>query len=269
MIGPTNALTVTGTVDPGSVTVGSNLKPVKLVNGVATAVDNDLVSTTGNQTIGGTKTYTGVVTVNKTYYTYMDDRLPTNRNTYGSATGVVMPVLIHAVNQLGNPIAGIDFEEKTNSRSIGFRLYGANGVGWNRAIMVNDSSGIYVTMPTRTYSASNTSDVVTIGSLQASTDVVHRSGAETLVNKTLENNQALIVKTTLNYGNITIQNMTDDNTDNTKTDRHAYLVFADANNVPVARIGYTHNLNNRNIKIRIYKTDGTWFPDIVLADVNE
>lgn len=58
MIGPTNAMTVTGTVDPSGVTVGSDTKPVKIVNGVATMVANDLVSTTGNQTIPGRKTFT-------------------------------------------------------------------------------------------------------------------------------------------------------------------------------------------------------------------
>ena len=72
-----------------------------------------------------------------------------------------------------------------------------------------------------------------------------------------------------NYGNITIINTTDDNTDNTKTDRHAYLIFADANGNSIARIGYTHNLNSRDIKIRFYRADGTWFPDIVLGQVTE
>lgn len=41
-------------VDEG--TVGSDTKPIKIVNGVATAITNDLVSTQGNQTINGSLT---------------------------------------------------------------------------------------------------------------------------------------------------------------------------------------------------------------------
>ena len=40
----------------GTGTIGTNLKPIKIVNGVAVAIDNDLVSTTGNQEINGEKT---------------------------------------------------------------------------------------------------------------------------------------------------------------------------------------------------------------------
>ena len=52
MIGPTNASKTGGTV-------GTDLKPIKLVNGVPTAVTNDLVDTASQQNIGGNKTFTG------------------------------------------------------------------------------------------------------------------------------------------------------------------------------------------------------------------
>lgn len=42
----------------GTVDVGTDTKPIKLVGGVPTAVTNDLVSTSGAQTVGGTKTFT-------------------------------------------------------------------------------------------------------------------------------------------------------------------------------------------------------------------
>ena len=42
-------------VDEG--TIGTDTKPIKIINGVATAITNDLVSTTGNQTIVGIKTF--------------------------------------------------------------------------------------------------------------------------------------------------------------------------------------------------------------------
>lgn len=73
----------------------------------------------------------------------------------------------------------------------------------------------------------------------------------------------------LNYGNLTVRNMTDDNTDNTVSDRHAYLIFADKNNAPIVRIGYTHSGTTRDLKARFYKSDGTYFPDIVIGSVVE
>ena len=73
----------------------------------------------------------------------------------------------------------------------------------------------------------------------------------------------------LNYGNMMISNTTDDNTDNTVSDRHSYLIFADRNGTPIVRIGYTHNGNVRDLKARFYKSDGTYFPDIVIGSVVE
>ena len=72
-----------------------------------------------------------------------------------------------------------------------------------------------------------------------------------------------------NFGNLTIRNMTDDNTDNTLSDRHTYLIFADKNDAPIVRIGYTHDGTTRDLKARFYKSDGTYFPDIVIGSVVE
>lgn len=72
-----------------------------------------------------------------------------------------------------------------------------------------------------------------------------------------------------NFGNLIIANTTDDNSDNNKNDRHAYLIFADYQGNPIARIGYTHTQGTRDMKLRFYKADGTWFPDIVLGQVTE
>ena len=87
--GITDAITGTGNI-------GTDTKPIKIVNGVATAVTNDLVDVSSAQIVGGAKTFTG--------------------------------------------------------------LMKASGQG--------------------TYDASDTTRVVTIGSLQASSDVVHRTGNE-------------------------------------------------------------------------------------------
>ena len=45
----------------GTGSVGSDLRPVKIVNGVPTAVANDLVDVVTNQTIGGIKTYSSPI----------------------------------------------------------------------------------------------------------------------------------------------------------------------------------------------------------------
>ena len=52
-------------VDEG--TVGSDTKPIKIVNGVATAVTNDLVSTQGSQSINGTLTIKSIATMDAFY----------------------------------------------------------------------------------------------------------------------------------------------------------------------------------------------------------
>lgn len=72
-----------------------------------------------------------------------------------------------------------------------------------------------------------------------------------------------------NFGNLVIRNMTDDNTDNTVSNRHTYLIFADKNDVPIVRIGYTHDGTTRDLKARFYKSDGTYFPDVVIGSVVE
>lgn len=151
MIGPTNALTVTGTVDPGSVTVGSNLKPVKLVNGVATAVDNDLVDTKSTQTI------TGVKTLNSQNFTSFS---------------------VRSARTSGN-IGGMNFVQG-NDVTTG-QVYGhtSGSILLNIPLGPTDGAGVMV-MNQRSYLSTNTNDVVTIGTLQASTDVVHRSGTETV-----------------------------------------------------------------------------------------
>ena len=56
MKGPTNAETVGGTV-------GTDLKPIKIVNGVATPVANTLMDTVSNQDIFGVKSFKGELRV--------------------------------------------------------------------------------------------------------------------------------------------------------------------------------------------------------------
>lgn len=179
MIGPTNALTVTGTVDPGSVTVGSNLKPIKLVNGVATAVDNDLVSTTGDQNIAGAKTfsYAPKLTSPTTAMTCQMERKipdPVSGNGYQYAD---------YLDGAGNRIGVIGSRILSNPNGLTTIERGVYMQGGNQGSLYANTNGSVFTggvRNQRAYNSSNTEDIVTIGTLQASTDVVHRSGDETI-----------------------------------------------------------------------------------------
>ena len=173
MIGPTNAITVTGTIDPGSVTVGSNLKPVKLVNGVATAVENDLVDVASTQTITGQKTF---------------NTRPVIAGTYPAIRMKLIGEDISAPTEIEN--GNIIWEDK-NGTVVGQERFFVGSSGQTALqFQLRNTSGqtVYpftigsgsVTANIRAYNASNTTDVVTIGSLQASTDVVHTSGNETI-----------------------------------------------------------------------------------------
>lgn len=72
MIGDTNAQSVGGTV-------GTDTKPVKIVDGIAVAVTNDLISNTGNQSINGD------LTVNKAIIDQLSiDVLSSSNNLYNT-----------------------------------------------------------------------------------------------------------------------------------------------------------------------------------------
>lgn len=98
MIGPTNANPKNTVMTPSaSTSVGTDTKPIKVVNGVATAVTNDLVSTSGIQTVAGTKTFSSspVVpdvpadahsAVNKTYADTKASTVETSITGDGSTT---------------------------------------------------------------------------------------------------------------------------------------------------------------------------------------
>lgn len=206
MIGPTNALTVTGTVDPGSVTVGSDLKPVKLVNGVATAVANDLVSTTGTQNITGLKTIVNNFQIsNRGALIFTDSNTRAIRvqnagyadRTTNPSSNITCDFLRYEDTNTFAVLAMAQTVKTNGERKFVTALH--NGSGLQNMTFGSDSFGgdTYLTTHTRAYNASNTDDVVTIGTLQASTDVVHRSGDEIVSGTKVFNN--LIKATTATY----------------------------------------------------------------------
>ena len=169
---------VDGKLTDGSVTkvgtanVGSDLKPIKLVAGVPTAVANDLVDTATAQTIAGVKTFTDDPVI-------QDSIIPrlAIRNT-GDVRGTA---------PASTKFSGVEFRDKNDAvggqvstihDATGLRKTFLEAIGQDGSTaqlgLYNEADGTkYMAGPARTYDPSNTSDIVTIGSLQASTDVVH------------------------------------------------------------------------------------------------
>ncbi len=142
----------------GTANVGSDTKPIKLVGGVPTVVTNDLVDVSSAQTIPGAKTFTDKITIlNNAPHLLLKSNIALGTNQY----------------------LGFIQEVDTNNTEI-FDIYpttnGNGEVGLNIAIKDNGALKI----PVRTYDANNTNEVVTIGSLQSSSDVVHTTGNETV-----------------------------------------------------------------------------------------
>ena len=132
-----------------------------------TNANGDVVTLSATQTITGTKTFTKNVTI------YNPDKIESAdgervRILMGTSTNLNCPSIIST--RMGGVVNRAYFRvtNKTSNKDADF------------VINATDSGDCYLSAPTRTYSASNTSDVVTIGSLQASTDVVHTTGNETV-----------------------------------------------------------------------------------------
>ena len=93
-------------VDEG--TVGTDTKPIKIVNGVATVVTNDLVSTQGNQNVYGVKAFYGNI----------DLRI-------GGGKGWIDAYYDSAQQHSGVTINSIDVADSTNNAGI-FVIYDAS-----------------------------------------------------------------------------------------------------------------------------------------------
>lgn len=152
----------------GTADLGTDTKPIKLVAGVPTAVTNDLatqtfvgaaldgyaamVRTTGNQTIEGVKTFYSSA------YTEID--IKSARVGMGENIGG-----IRFIN--GNNVTGAYISGRVNG-SVIFDL--------------SNSSTKAVSIPEqRAYNAANTSDIATIGTLDAYSPMVRTSGNQTIL----------------------------------------------------------------------------------------
>lgn len=146
---PTNANGVVTKI--GTSSVGTDLKPIKLVNGVPTAVTNDLVSTTGAQTIAGTKTF---YSTGFTEIAIKTTRTDATQNIGG----------LHFIN--GNNDAGPYITGTVNGRVL-FDI-------------TNSTVKAVQILQQRAYNASNIYDIATIETLDNYTPMVRTTGNQTI-----------------------------------------------------------------------------------------
>jgi len=121
----------------------------------------DAVDTSTNQEIGGVKTFDDSPVIN----------FPISSGSGGGGAYKEIVVKDNDGTQRAN------FRTQIGSGQTIVQMTGRkfDGSGAQSvSLQVPETSDAYVTAPVRTYNASNTSDVVTIGSLQDSTDVLHR-----------------------------------------------------------------------------------------------
>lgn len=263
---------------------GSEYYSIDVVNANLDKIDAGCVNVTGSQTISGQKTFSNKVTISnqKTLHFSESTNRAININTQSYT------------NRTTNPSSKIDFDicrlqagdyavsvwntiiNTSGARETKIGLYNGSALQW--LTLKSDSLGgnAYVTAPVRTYSASNTSDVVTIGSLQASTDVVHTSGTETIGgNKTFTNavninyggnSTALYVSTFGNYRIMQLKAKDYDVTDGVQHFLPSILTLNDKNDVVLFRIG-AYSFPNGRVQIKTYvrNSDGS-FKEAVLAE---
>lgn len=122
-------------VDEG--TVGSDFKPIKIVNGVATPVTTDLVSVSGTQTIAGTKVFSNNLNIEKNQPRVV---IKDSANNIGGGTITAGDRgFLQLVDTDGTLIADLLFKIDASGRgSIGARV--RNQDGTNTAVVL--ASGV-------------------------------------------------------------------------------------------------------------------------------
>ena len=123
------------------------------------------------------------ITGNKTIKSIAPALITTKTNVSRSYVGFTGVGNI-TMNANDGQIAGINPYRSTPGGNAATLLdvvcHNASGTAKQIEIVNQDDGNAYVTAPVRTYNASNTNDIVTIGSLQASSDVVHTTGNESI-----------------------------------------------------------------------------------------
>ena len=227
----------------GSGNIGGDLKPIKIVNGEAIAVINELVDVATQQTIKKLKILESTISADILL------ALRTNK-TYVSGIQYSPQIEFDAddTNEK-NGVIGSERTSATNSRMFLDVHDPVTGIWKGGLYLITDGTDAWVECPRRTYNALNTNDVVTIGSLQASSDVVHRTGNETI------SDSKTFTETV--YRQTSQINRTD-----TSRTSDVYIngfFLMDVNNVPFGGIEFGMGSNgNRVIRLRLSKSNGTY-----------
>ena len=211
----------------GTINVGSDLKPVKLVAGVPTAVTDDLVSTTGAQTVAGVKTFTN---------------------------GLVSSM---------SAFATIDIKSARISGNVGgLRYYDGNGTLLSQ-IASNTDGHIYIDLngtnksvqltSTRGYNAAYTADLATIGTIDAYTPMVRTTGNQTIGGiKTFTSNPVILG----DWPNLQIK--TSAVLDGTAHEDKGNIVWKDNNDNVIAQLRFNMRANNTTqIQLVVKNSDNT------------
>lgn len=236
---------------------------------------SEAVNLADSQTISGAKTFSNSVTINSGGLT---NPLVIKGNVpYVTYTNSSADILNGVYSQYITP--RFSFTDKngltfgnmgpyapnadTTRMAMEVYLRDSSGTNLNQATFnlrserINNTLVSYATVSSRTYNASNTNDVLTIGSLQASTDVVHRSGDEDIAGiKTFSNPLNVSVN---GYG---MMNATNKGVATGELGTYAMthaIQFYDKNSVLMGRI--THATSSpstkRSMELKVYATDGT------------
>ena len=150
---------------------------------------SNFVTLTGAQTIGGVKTYTSRQILSYTSMELYNSSLALQSQGYDISNPPSYATRGIAQFNIGANLDQVATRDECvlatggNSRSMIVHSYSSSNQDQTATFSLTSFRDGSACMrgPSRTYNSSNTTDIVTIGSLQASTDVVHRSGAESIV----------------------------------------------------------------------------------------
>lgn len=212
---------------------------------------SNFVTLTGNQTVAGVKTFTSKIITSSTF-PEIDFKNTTLELAANPSTTLYGLVFVRDKNDTEVASYGV---RKFNTGLTDWYAYvkASSNISASFGMRVNTREQ-YMYAPSRTYNTSNINDIVTIMSLQASTDVVHTTGNETIGgDKTFT---GAINKN--NGGYLTI------NTNSTKntTEANQYFIYAKIN-APTSTytnvyfFAYTRNVINAGLYHLGYNTSST------------
>ena len=231
---------------------------------------SNFVTLTGSQTVAGEKTFTakplkinvlGAGDINDVSLKISDNRTD-SAHTIGSNTADFTLGKIgffDGSGQWGGTILSECLSTKNGQISISAKAIDGSLPKIFRVIGGATSGTSYSTSYYRTYNASNTSDIVTIGSLQASTDVVHTSGNETISGAKSFLERLLVKRSGVVQTFVSINDQQKQSAPYENSDRITYLQFLGDSNKSIANIEiYVKSSGNRGIRLTLYDKNNNY-----------